>query len=225
MAGEISGFLSLGCVRVGRAKWHRVGKWGSSSTAASRGSWHSRQCLGGCHGPQMPGKGSLVGAGQTPGDARSPLLCWVPGGDGGRAPRASTGAPAHPFGVDEHQMWMNIRCVGLASAIRDHLHFPPFPPSSAGAPGSVFAAAGHGQRGQMLSVSVGGKLSVGITDDGCSAMQCGTHEPCASWHGLGSLWPWGSLRVVSGLGQLCSGCSGRWGPSSQLPVCCVTWAG
>lgn len=48
------------------------------------------------------------------------------------------------------------------------------------------------------------ELSVGITGDGCSSVRLSAHNPCASWHGLGSLEPGGPSTVVSQLSWLCS---------------------
>lgn len=104
---------------------------------------------------------------------------------------------------------------------------PPFCRALEGHQGSVLAAASPRQRRQMSSVSVGGKLSVGITGDGCSSVRCSAHERCAGWHGLGSLgpaWPGGPSRVVSRLSQLRSCCSG-WGvpPPAVGSPCAVSW--
>lgn len=75
-----------------------------------------------------------------------------------------------------------------------------------------------------------GELSMGITGDGCSSMRLSAHNPCSSWHGLGSLQPclaWGSLHggPTTQLAVLLT--LWLWGPTSgsPCPVSWLLWAG
>lgn len=140
-------------------------------------------------------------------------------------------------------VWMSVRCVGLTSALRDHLHFPPFHQALWGHWGSMSAAAGPEQCGQMLSMSVGRRLSVGITGDGaqpCSAVPVNPVPAGMGWgpRGAGGLSAWSlglagcaldalaigvpavsSLCAVSvGQDAHCWGAEGAAGASSPFPV-------
>lgn len=219
------------------------GRWWGNGVQPAGDPGTARSTWGGCHGPQMPGKGPPVAADLTPGGSLDPTtlpgLCWALEqgarwgcGQSPQGERDAGGCPclSPPFAAGERPApWSHVGSLSRR-APRGHLHVPPFHQALEGHWGSVPAAAGPRHHGQMSSASVGGKLSVGISGDGCLSVRHGAREPCAIWRGLGSLGPclaWGSLQGGFPTRRPC--CTGRGVPplavGSPCAVSQLPWAG